>query len=327
MLVVKPQLATGKANSIHTRKFIGQSSDMVPRDISKTLVMAPRSAITVEDVLRISKKIAFTEVDHEDEQKMAFLQLQIFHELNTLFNGSQHLFGPYFRSKESQWEDRTNSRKNVANYTKRVSKNVAHVVWTIFRHHRIVNNVKALNIEEFMLYIIYLDDRKQLQLDYEASTVEGWRDTIGLRGWWKTTFSPFIMPVISLTINDHYYLTMMKLACADPTTAGWIGSWKTMPTALSATKTRYIDYTRPPQLEHISASTEKKSCRYYANGECKFGDNCRYNYDKETRREPKRQKICASDFDPDIDIAAYNRMIDAATYSDDEINTPTPEDK
>jgi hypothetical protein len=50
----------------------------------------------------------------------------------------------------------------MANYAKRVFKNVAHTVWRFFHHQRIDNDVKALNIKEFMLYTIYLDDPKHL---------------------------------------------------------------------------------------------------------------------------------------------------------------------
>jgi hypothetical protein len=94
MVVVKP--ATGKANRIHTRKFIGQSSVMVSRDIGQNSVTAPSSTITVKDLLTLCKKIASTEVDDENKQKQASPEIEMFHEFNKLLNGSQYLFGPYF---------------------------------------------------------------------------------------------------------------------------------------------------------------------------------------------------------------------------------------
>lgn len=100
MVVVKP--TTGKTNRIHTRKFIGQSSVMTSRDIGQNSVTAPSSVITVKDLLTLCKKIAFTEVDDENKQKQASLQIKMFHEFNKLLNEIHHLFGPYFRSKESQ---------------------------------------------------------------------------------------------------------------------------------------------------------------------------------------------------------------------------------
>jgi hypothetical protein len=148
-----------------------------------------------------------------------------------------------------------------------------------------------------------------------------------LLGCRKTTVSPLIIPTISLVFYEHFYLTTMGLACADLTTAGWTGSWKTMPTAVSSPKNRYIDYTRPPQLEHIFTSPKKKSCCLYANGERKYEDNCHYSQDEKMYHESKCQKICDSDYDPNIDTTAYNRMINVDTYSDDETNASASEDK
>jgi hypothetical protein len=135
------------------------------------------------------------------------------------------------------------------------------------------------------------------------------------------------MSTISLSFYEHFYLTTMGLACADLTTAGWAGSWKTMSTDVSAPKNHYIDYTRLPQLEHISTSPNKESYCFYVNGECKYEDNCHYSQDEKTYRESKCQKICDSDYDPNIDTTTYNRMIDVVTYSDDEINAFNSEDK